>query len=128
MRFWSMDQTRAHLPRDVVRYYMANGVKSLDEHVFSHPFISRCLSDCLSLYLPVCLSLALSLSVFVSVSLSIYLSLLSLSLSVLCCHFARPRGLQRFEDKDGNPLPKYIPKELSPLTRHTPPGCFPTVS
>jgi len=41
--------TLAHLPRDVVRYYMANGVK--------------------------------------------------------------PRGLQRFEDKDGNPLPKYIPKE-----------------
>ena len=23
----------------------------------------------------------------------------------------RPRGLQRFEDKDGNPLPKFVPKE-----------------
>jgi len=41
--------TLAHLPRDIVRYYMANGIK--------------------------------------------------------------PRGLRRFEDKDGNPLPKFIPKE-----------------
>lgn len=23
----------------------------------------------------------------------------------------RPRGLTRFEDKDGNPVPKYVPKE-----------------
>ena len=97
--------------------------------------LAVCLTVCLSISLSVCLSLSLCLSLCLSLYLSIYLSIsplsslsLSLSLSVLCCHFARPRGLQRFEDKDGNPLPKYIPKELSPLTRHTPPGCFPTVS
>ncbi|CAE7302422.1 Cpne9 [Symbiodinium sp. KB8] len=35
----------------------------------------------------------------------------SLSLVDLATGHRRPRGLQRFEDKDGNPLPKYIPKE-----------------
>eukprot|EP00913_Durusdinium_trenchii_P029309 g27476.t1 len=61
--------TLAHLPRDIVRYYMGNGIKHGPQPSIPNP-------------------------------------------RATCADVRhRPRGLHRFEDKDGNPLPKHLIQE-----------------